>query len=346
MNTSAISKPKRIARGVFGSLVIPVCVGLILWLICALNGVSMFPSTQSLTIFVRGVATVMLTTIALAINLNSGRFDFSLGSVATLSAVISSQITLNGGGNAFTMLCLSIVFGMLLGALSGGIYVALRLPPIITSLGVALLYEGLAFTITKGSNVSFYGKTDVSGITTNAIYILIIIAVVLAVTVILFDRSKFGYQYKALMAGQKVSVNTGIKEIANAIVCYAFSGALMSIVGYLTATSVGTISVDVLNFGSIGIMFSAFLPMFIGGFIGRFSNDKLGYLLAAVTMTFFSMTYSALSVKSSTQSIIGAVLLVAFLIYLNNERFIKDIAALRHIRNVFKKTTDGAVNHD
>ena len=345
MNTPTMNNTRKIARGAFGTLIIPVAVGLILWGICAANGVSMFSNAQSLTIFVRGVATVMLTTIALAINLNSGRFDFSLGSVATLSAVISAQITLNIGGNAFTMLILSIVFGTLLGALSGGIYVLLRLPPIITSLGVALLYEGLAFTITKGSNVSFYGKTDVSGITTNIFYMMIIIAVVLVVTIVLFDRSRFGFRYKALMAGQKVSVNTGIKEVSNAVICYAFSGALMSIVGYLTATSVGTISVDILNFGSIGIMFSAFLPMFIGGFIGRYSNDKLGYLLAAITMTFFSMAYSALNLKSSTQSIINAVLLVVFLIYLSNEKTVKDIAALRHIRNLFKKKTDGETNN-
>ena len=341
MITPTTSKPKKIARGIFGTLVIPVTVGLVLWLVCSINGVSMFSNSQSFTIFVRGVATVMLTTIALAINLNSGRFDFSLGSVATLSAVISARITLDIGGNAVTMLLLSIVFGTILGAVSGGIYVVLRLPPIITSLGVALLYEGLAFTITSGSNVSFYGKTDVSGITNSIFCIFLIIAIVLIITIVLFDKSKFGYQYKALMAGQKVSVNTGIKEVFNAVACYAFSGALMSIVGYLTATSVGIISVDILNFGSIGIMFSAFLPMFIGGFIGRYSNDKLGYLLAAVTMTFFSMTYSALNVKSSTQAIINAVLLVVFLIYLSNEKTVKDIAALRHLRNILNRKSTG-----
>ena len=341
MNTSRLIKLKEIARRAVGTLIIPTAVGLVLGIICALSGAKMFSNDQSFTIFARGVATVMLTTIALATNLNSGRFDFSLGSIATLSAVISSQITLNMGGNAFTMLLLSVLFGALLGTVSGLLYVWLRLPPIITSLGVALLYEGLAFTITSGSNVSFYGKTDVSGITTSVFYISLIIAVVLAVTILLFDHTKFGYNYKALMAGQKVSVNMGIKEIFNAVVCYAFAGGLMSIVGFLTATSVGTISVDVLNFGSIGIMFSAFLPMFIGGFIGRYSNDKFGYLLAAITVTFFSMSYSALSVKSSTQSIINAVLLVVFLIYLNNEKIIKDIVTLRYFKDMKLKKTNG-----
>ena len=138
-----MNNTRKIARGAFGTLIIPVAVGLILWGICAANGVSMFSNAQSLTIFVRGVATVMLTTIALAINLNSGRFDFSLGSVATLSAVISAQITLNIGGNAFTMLILSIVFGTLLGALSGDI-----LPTEIqAALGIALYAMFIAIII-------------------------------------------------------------------------------------------------------------------------------------------------------------------------------------------------------
>ena len=68
-------------------------------------------------------------------------------------------------------------------------------------------------------------------------------------------------------------------------------------------------------------MFTAFLPMFIGGYIGRFSNDKLGYLLAAVCMSMLNSTFAAFSneITASTQSIINAVLLVLFLIYLNNE---------------------------
>lgn len=43
--------------------------------------------------FVVYIAIVMITTIALSINLNSGRFDFSLGSMALLSSAIGAKIT-------------------------------------------------------------------------------------------------------------------------------------------------------------------------------------------------------------------------------------------------------------
>ena len=101
----------------------------------------------------------------------------------------------------------------------------------------------------------------------------------------------------------------------------------MGIVGFLSAARSSNINGGALNFGSIGIMFTAFLPMFIGGYIGRFSNDKLGYLLAAVCMSMLNSTFAAFSneVSASMQSIINAVLLVVFLIYLNNEGLLKKL---------------------
>ena len=79
----------------------------------------------------------MITTIALSINLNSGRFDFPWDQWQ-LSSVLGAKITysiLGGGSNsALMMLILTILFGMLLGLVSGLMYVVLHLP-IITSLG-------------------------------------------------------------------------------------------------------------------------------------------------------------------------------------------------------------------
>ena len=104
-----------------------------------------------------------------------------------------------------------------------------------------------------------------------------LILVTLAEIVWLFDYSRFGYDYKALQAGQKVAVNTGIREVPNALACYGICGVLMGMVGFLSAVRSSNINGGSLNFGSIGIMFTAFLPMFIGGYIGKFSNDKLGH---------------------------------------------------------------------
>ncbi len=323
MNRGRLSLGKRI----FGTLAIPLIAFGIIFLVCAVRGVVLFETTRNWMAFFRATASVMLTTFALSINLNSGRFDFSIGSVALLSSVISSTLALWLDLPAGGMLLICILSGTVLGCISGGIYVISKLPPIIVSLGVTLLFEGAAFVLTDGYGVSFVTKAKLTGFPGVRNYLLVIL-VALAIMILIFDHTKFGYEYKALLSGQSVSVNMGIREIPNAIACYMIAGSLMGVVGFLSATNTGTIQMA-LNFGSIGVMFTAFLPMFIGGFIGRFSNDKLGYLLGGMIAAGISLMYAKLQMDSSVQQIVTALILVVFLIYLNNENKLVELRMLK-----------------
>ena len=310
-------------KNIAGTLAVPALVLAACMLISGMQGVRLFDSSLSWITFVRAAVNVVLVTFALSINLNSGRFDFSIGSVALLSSVISSLITAKLGAGPYVMLALSALTGTILGLLSGLVYVTVKLPPIIVSLAVALFYEGIAFTLTGGHGVSFANNAELMGFGTIRNYLLTAAAAVLFM-IIVFDHTKFGYEYKALMTGQKVSVNTGIREVPNAVLCYMSAGLLMGVQGFVSATNNGAITMA-LNFGSISPMFMAFLPMFIGGFIGRFANDKLGYLLGAVSSALISLVYVRLNVSSSSQQIISALLMVSFLIYLNNEGKLKSL---------------------
>ena len=313
----------KLGKKLTGTLAIPVITLLAVWLICSSKGVALFETQLNILTFVRAIANVSLVTFALAINLNSGRFDFSVGSVALLSSVISAKIVLALNLGPVAMLLLSIVFGAIFGLISGAVYVSVKLPPIIVSLAIALFYEGLAFALTGGHGVSFANSANLLSFSTIP-NLLIIIVIAVLFMVVVFDHTRFGYEYKALQSGQKVAVNTGIKEIPNARICYTIAGAFMGAQGFISATTNGTIQMS-LNFGSISPMFMAFLPMFIGGFIGRFSNDKMGYLLGAVTSALISLLYVRLNVSSSVQQIVSALLLVCFLIYLNNEGVIRGL---------------------
>ncbi|MBD5394961.1 MAG: sugar ABC transporter permease [Lachnospiraceae bacterium] len=317
------------SKRITGTLAIPVIAVIILEIICLMNGQHIITNIKSFNNFIVYTAIVMVTTMALSINLNSGRFDFSLGSMAALSAVIGAKVSyavLGGGtGSAGLMLLVTIIMGVVMGLVSGTLYVSLRIPPIITSLGVTLIYEGILYTVTSGKYVmAEVQNSSMSGFVGTWVYAAIIIVVVLAFMILIFDHTNFGYDYNALKNGQKVAVNTGIREIRNALGCYVISGALMGIVGFLNAARNTNINGGQLNFGSISIMFTAFLPMFIGSYISRFSNEKLGFLIAAVCMSLLNSTFAALSnlVTASMQSIINAVLLVVFLIYLNNENLL------------------------
>lgn len=317
---------------IIGTLAIPAVFVIVLGEICAVNGRNMFANSASMNNFIVYTAIVMITTLALSINLNSGRFDFSLGSMAVLSSAIAAKITYGllagAAGSAALMLVLTVIIAMLLGLASGVLYIILRIPPIITSLGVTLIYEGILFTITEGRYLMVEVQNgSMTAFVGNPIYVILIIAFVLLLAIVTFDYTKFGYNYNALKNGQKVSVNTGIREVGNAIGCYVICGGLMGMVGFLNAARSTTINGGQLNFGSISIMFTAFLPMFIGSYIGRFVNEKIGFLFAALCMSMLNSTFAVFSneVSASSQAIISAVLLVAFLVYLSNEHLFAKI---------------------
>jgi ribose transport system permease protein len=168
-------------------------------------------------------------------------------------------------------------------------------------------------------------NASMSAFAGNWIWSALLIAAVLALMIWIFDHTEFGYNYAALKSNQKVAVNTGIDEVKNAVICYAICGGLMGIVGFLQAARSTSINGGALNFGSIAIMFTAFLPMFIGSYIGKYCNEKIGFLLAALCMSMLNSTFAAFSneISASMQSIINAVLLVVFLIYLSNEDLLK-----------------------
>lgn len=109
-----MSTPKKIA----GTMAIPVLAALVLEIICLTHGENIITNQKGFDNFVIYTAIVMITTIALSINLNSGRFDFSLGAMAALSAVTGAKISyavLGGGqGSAALMLAVTIVAGAVL----------------------------------------------------------------------------------------------------------------------------------------------------------------------------------------------------------------------------------------
>ena len=127
-------------KRIVGTAAIPVLTFVILEIICLAHGENVITNMKGFDNFVVYTAIVMITTIALSINLNSGRFDFSLGAMAALSSIIGAKISyaVLGGesGSAALMLVITIVAGAVLGLVSGLIYISLKIPPIITSLGV------------------------------------------------------------------------------------------------------------------------------------------------------------------------------------------------------------------
>lgn len=345
-NTNPItsSRPlRKTGRNLFWSLGVPVVFTLIAILLSTISGESLFNAGDKIGTLKNGMAfikTIVLTLVAalaLNSNLNSGRMDFALGATGILGALLASKIVpgIDTIPHIFAFLGLTILFGMILGFIHSIIFIILKLPPIVTSLGMCLVYEGIAKVI-AGSNNQVVLKS--SAITSNfflePIIIIPILAIVMLIMSFAFCYTKFGYNKNALVYDQKISVDTGIKEIRNCILCYILAGALIGLYQTIDLTGQSMIQIKT-DLGSSSTVFKNFLPIFIGGIIAKYNNQIVGLTLAVFATSMLTLGMDAantIGFSADVQSLINGFMVFAVLVYMVDKmRFINWIKMKRYL---------------
>ena len=254
--------------------------------------------------------------LAVSYNLTSGRFDFSVGSVLILSVIIGCTIAKKMDASAFVMLLLVVGVGLICGLVSGLIYIALRLPPMVTSLGVAMIFEAIAFKLNDSNGIRLTGKYNML-IWAQPPYNLLLLAGVLLLLIYLLNFTVFGYNCRSLQHGQKNAVEVGINERWNAVLCYILAGGLMGCAGAVYISQYGYIAPQT-GLSSISFIMSAFLPMFIGGTLAKYSDRNIGVIMGAFVQACISSGLVKMGVSSSLKAVIDGAIVLVFLIYVSN----------------------------
>ena len=350
-NPITSSRPlRKLGRNLFWSLGVPVVLTLIALILSGIAQQNMFivegleagsvdflGTTKNIMSFVKTMTLTLLAALALNSNLNSGRMDFSLGATGILASLLAFQIvpSLATIQDIVLFTLLTMVFGMVLGLIHSFIFIILKLPPIVTSLGMCLIYEGIAKVI-AGSNNQVVIKS--SAITSNfflePIIIIPILILVMLIMSFAFCYTKFGYDKNALVYDQKISVDTGIKEIRNCIVCYILAGALIGLYQTIDLTGQSMIQIKT-DLGSSSTVFKNFLPIFIGGIIAKYNNQIVGLTLAVFSTSMLTLGMDAatsIGFTADVQSLINGFSVFAVLVYMVDKmRFINWVKMKRYL---------------
>ncbi len=254
--------------------------------------------------------------LAVSYNLTSGRLDFSVGSVLILSLIAGGTIAKNWDVGPMGLLLLVVGFGLICGLVSGLLYVTLNLPAMVTSLGVTMIFEAIAFKMNGSNGIRLIGQFDMLIWAQWPYNILLMIGVLLILSYIL-GYTKFGYNSKALQTGQKNAVDVGINEKLNAVLCYVIAGGLMACAGVLYISQYGYIAPST-GLSSSSFIMSAFLPMFIGSALAKYSNRNIGVLMGAIIQASMSSALVKLGASSSLKTVLDGATVLLFLIYLSN----------------------------
>ena len=248
-------------------------------------------------------------------NIKVGNWDFSVGSVVLLSAIIGGNIAvrLNWGFAGLLIFCLLVA--VLAGVVVGLVYYFLKIPTIITSIGMLLIYESISSYAFEGQGIyltgwNLLGNTEI-----------VIIAIVAAATAyLIFYRSSIGYNVRAVGNNMNIAAQNGLNVYRVKAVAIAIAGLFAGLYAFI---SLGTSGVQktVSSMGTMGTCFDAMMCVFVGMSITRRGNLVAGIFCGSLVMQLVKLALMAIGIPSEYNSIFIAIFVLIFMTmdaYTNN----------------------------
>ena len=286
------------------TLVLPVGMFLIFLILTRALGVNYYGTKVMWLTIVNTTCYSATVALGIALQIRAGRFDFSGGITFILAAIIGGRLSADNKWSPWAMLAICVFAAVIISLITGIVYIYAKLPVVICTIGLTLLYEALTLVIFKGEGVQIISK---SSLTIFGRYPWIILILVLAVMIYYFftERSVAGYQSRHLANNQQAAVNIGIREGRNILLTYLVAGVIFGLAAaiYVSQNRVMPQS----NLSTAGILFANIVSVYIGLFLSRFTNQTFGVLAAALTVSFFQYGLNAIGLKGGWGMILFAV---------------------------------------
>jgi len=211
-----------------------------------LFGRGSFLSLDSMINLLRSSVPILILSGPFTLLMISGYIDLSVGSAMSLSAVVFAWLILNGFG-FLPAIIITLILGIVLGALNGLLVMRLRITPIIATLvtlnlfkGIALLIvpKGLSAIMSNGKQtmpawINDFARKDVLLGLPWAFWLAIV--VILALTIV--QRKTILGKYAAAIGGNRLAAElSGIDAVKMVWLLYIIVGFFASLAGLARAS--------------------------------------------------------------------------------------------------------------
>lgn len=303
-----------IVKRIAGTLVLPVCMYIVMMILCYANGKTYFGAPIMWKSVIVDIAVLATCALGIGLQFKSGRFDFSGGAIMLIGAIIAGNTAKNMSNNIVLYAVLCMVICIVLSVLVSLMYVFGRLPIIIATIGMALLYEAITALIYNGAGVNLTANLPLKVLSTFPGVLIPFIGSI-AVYAIYSYLTVTGKQAVLLSNNQQSAVNIGINEKKNVIVSYLFSGIIFGFATMIYGAR-GIISASFSSLSTVGSLFSNILPVFIGLMLMGFCGDLIGTLVGAFTLAIMSFGLQAVF-SAEMGTAISTVITGVFILLIN-----------------------------
>lgn len=276
-----------------------------------------------------GVTVFAILALGVTFTLVIDGFDLSIGSVAAMSLMMASySMVVWQKGALFTIVfCLGI--GAVFGLINGLLIVKMKIPDLLTTLGMMFLIQGLQLIPSGGRTISegmllpngeeaegffseaflYLGQGRLLGLIPIPVIVMLLLAVVVY---IVLDHTRWGRILYAIGGNPEAARLAGARVDLYRVMAYVVSGVIASLGGILLAARIGV--GDVTSGG--GLLMDAIGSALIGfAVLGAKKPNPFGTLIGAVFVGMLLNGLTMLSLPYYTQDFIKGLVLVASLMF-------------------------------
>lgn len=243
--------------------------------------------------------------------------DLSIGSVAALSAIIMGFLIKQYGFPAWTAALIALALGALMGLINGLVITVFRVPDLIGTLAMDLVYRGFALVIAKGLVLARYPELITEIGRGQSLIILptpvVIGLLTLVVGYFVLKSTHFGRYTIAIGSNPEASEMTGIDVNRHKVHAYILMGTMAALAGIMLTGKLNAIQATSAPYFNLHVI----AAVVVGGtslFGGRASI--LGSFAGVLLLSMMINALVTLRIEFFWQSVAsGAVIILSVALY-------------------------------
>ena len=268
-----------------------------------------FGSPENLLAYFQASLIATVGAIGFYFVMDMGLFDFSIGANIILSAVVGCQLATTFELGYFGLILGCIVTGALVGLCNGVFYVRLRIPSMIVTAGLALIYESIANYMAGGVGQTL--PSDMRGLgQMPGNIILAVLCFVIAY--LMLNYTKFGTYTYAIGSNEFVAKNMGINVDRYKVYAFILSGAFFGAMAILTI-SYGSSIVAVTGMQSMSRNFIPTMGCFFGLAFMRYGIPLQAIILGEFIVNIIFFGFISLGAPTAIQDMISGLALLVII---------------------------------
>ncbi len=243
--------------------------------------------------------------------------DLSVGGVVSLSAIIAGNLMAGENGGIPLAILACILTGAFFGLINGIGVTLLRIPPLVMTLGMLGVLQGLLVVVRQGipsgraapALADFVSRDFLLGLP-GILWLWVAIGLVMA---FLLSRTVFGHRIYAIGSNEQAAFMAGVPVKVIRIALFVLSGVFAAIAGICLLGYSGS------SFANVGeqYMLASIIAVVFGG--TPLSGGKGGYtgtMAGAFLLVILQSILTTVNIdESGRQMVFGATLLVLMLFY-------------------------------